>query len=81
MGIAPNGAFHLYLSKLWSGSTIDRKIVQESDLIDLSRKEIMSWLIGGLIYERPTNKVCCTPIMSRSRGGTRGMPPLQYDLK
>ena len=34
VGIAPNGAF-TFISKLWSGSTSDRKIVQESGLIDL----------------------------------------------
>ena len=34
VGIAPNGAF-TFISKLWSGSASDRKIVQESGLIDL----------------------------------------------
>ena len=34
VGIAPNGAF-TFISELWSGSTSDRKIVQESGLIDL----------------------------------------------
>ena len=33
VGIAPNGTF-TFISKLWSGSTSDRKIVQESGLID-----------------------------------------------
>ena len=34
VGIAPNGT-SIFISKLWSGSTSDRKIVQESSLIDL----------------------------------------------
>lgn len=34
MGITPSGAF-TFISELWSGSTGDRKIVQESGLIDL----------------------------------------------
>ena len=34
VGIAPNGAF-TFISELWSGSTSDRTIVQESGLIDL----------------------------------------------
>ena len=34
VGIAPNGAL-TFISELWSGSTSDRKIVQESGLIDL----------------------------------------------
>ena len=34
VGIAPCGAF-TFISKLWSGSTSDRKIVQESGIIDL----------------------------------------------
>lgn len=37
VGIAPCGAF-TFISKLWSGSTSDRKIVQESGLIDLLEK-------------------------------------------
>ena len=37
VGIAPCGAF-IFISKLWSGSTSDRKIVQESGLIDLLEK-------------------------------------------
>ena len=37
VGIAPNGAF-TFISKLWSGSTSDRKIVQESGLIDLLKE-------------------------------------------
>lgn len=37
MGIAPNGAF-TFLSKLWSGSTSDRKIDQESGLTDFPQE-------------------------------------------
>ena len=37
VGIAPCGAF-TFISKLWSGSTSDRKTVQESGLIDLLEK-------------------------------------------
>ena len=37
VGIAPCGAF-TFISKLWSGGTSDRKIVQEIGLIDLLEK-------------------------------------------
>ena len=55
VGIAPCGAF-TFISKLWSGSTSDRKIVQESGLIDLLEKGDHLMADRGIQHKRPPNK-------------------------
>ena len=54
VGITPSGAFSL-ISKLWSGSTSDRQVTQESGLIDLLEEGVQV-MADGFYNQRSDKK-------------------------